>query len=114
MASREELLASIRPDMKLTINFFMQIYGYELTWPGFAETALSRMEILGCSKARDYYTCIIAEWCYNHEKMLRNVAKWYKKQDFTKKGDDKDWKRQQEAELLMRKKELLLMKKLQT
>ena len=44
MASREELLQSIRPDMKLSKAFFMRIYGYEITWPGFAEVALQRLE----------------------------------------------------------------------
>ena len=39
MASREELLASIRPGMELTKNFFLRIYGYELSFPGFAEVA---------------------------------------------------------------------------
>ena len=44
MASREELLQSIRPDMTLTKAFFMRIYGYEITWPGFAEAGRDRMQ----------------------------------------------------------------------
>lgn len=100
MASGEELLASIRPGMELTKNFFLRIYGYELSFPGFAEVALTRLEEAGCSKARNYYICIVAEWGYNHEKMLAGVAAWYRKQDFTKKGDDELRKRQQEAEFL--------------
>ncbi|MEJ8760608.1 hypothetical protein [Enterocloster sp. HCN-30185] len=39
MASREELLQSIRPDMRLDKCFFLRIYGYELTGPGFSEVA---------------------------------------------------------------------------
>ena len=88
MASREELLSSIKPDMKLTKNFFLQIYGYELTWPGFAENALTRLEILGCNKARNYYTCMVAEYNHNHEKEMKNVAKWLKEKEFGKKGED--------------------------
>ena len=68
MASKDELLSSITPDMRLTRDFFLNVYGYELTWPGFAENVLTRMEILGCSKARDYYTCVVAEYEHNHEK----------------------------------------------
>lgn len=71
MASKDELLSSITPDMRLTRDFFLNVYGYELTWPGFAENVLTRMEILGCSKARDYYTCVVAEYEHNHEK------EWY-------------------------------------
>lgn len=62
MASREELLQSIRPDMTLTKAFFMRIYGYEITWPGFAEVALQRLEEIGCSKAREYYGGFVAEY----------------------------------------------------
>ena len=47
MASREELLESIRPDMKLTKNFFMKIYGYEISFPGFAEIPLTELEKSG-------------------------------------------------------------------
>lgn len=85
MASRQELLSSIHPGMKLDKNFFLKVYGYELSMPGFAEDILSRLEILGCSKARNYYTCIVAEWEHNHDRMLRNVAEWYRRQDFEKK-----------------------------
>ena len=53
--SKEELLASIRPDMKLTWDFFKRIYGYEITWPGFADRALTALEAVGCSRARDHY-----------------------------------------------------------
>lgn len=89
MASKEELLASIQPGMKLTKNFFLRIYGYEISFPGFAENALTRMEILGCSKARNYYTGVVSEYDYNHEKDMKNVAAWYRKQDFViKKGED--------------------------
>lgn len=98
MASREELLKSIKPGMKLTKNFFLQIYGYELTWPGFAENALTRLEILGCNKARNYYTCMVAEYNHNHEKEMKNVAKWLKEKEFGKKGDDQSRKIQREVE----------------
>ena len=85
MASRQELLSSISPQMRLDKSFFMKVYGYELTWPGFAEGALARLEILGCSRAREYYTCIVVEYKYNHEKELKRAAEWYGKQDFRRK-----------------------------
>lgn len=96
MASRQELLSSINPGMKLDHNFFLRIYGYELTWPGFAENALTRMEILGCSKARNYYTCIVNEYNHRHEKEMKNVAAWYRGQ--FEKGDEQSRKRQREVE----------------
>ena len=85
MASRQELLSSISPQMRLDKSFFMKVYGYELTWPGFAEEALARLEILGCSRAREYYACIVVEYEHNHEKELKRAAEWYGKQDFRRK-----------------------------
>lgn len=80
MASREELLNSIEPSMRLDKAFFLKVYGYELTWPGFAEDALARLEILGCSRAREYYNRFVSEYEKNHEEQMKNVAKWYREQ----------------------------------
>ena len=80
MASRRELLDSISCDMRLDKSFFMKIYGYELTWPGFAEDALTRLEFLGCSRAREYYNRFVNEYEKEHDQQMKNVAKWYKKQ----------------------------------
>lgn len=100
MASREELLRSIQPGMRLDKNFFLKIYGYELTWPGFAEVALTKLQGAGCNKARNYYTCIVVEYQYNDESVLKNVAKWYVKQDFYGKKVNESRKKQQEVELM--------------
>ena len=89
---------SIRPDMKLTKNFFMRIYGYEISFPGFAETALEELEKAGCSKARAYYQRFVGEYEKKHDEEMKSVAKWYRKQ-LERKGDGNDWKKQREAEL---------------
>ena len=81
MASRRELLDSLKPGMHLNKNFFLKVYGYEITRPGFAEDVIKRLEILGCSKAREYYTCIVTEFEYKHEQEMKEVAKWYAKQN---------------------------------
>ena len=77
MASREELLHSIRPGMSLDKNFFLKIYGYELTTPGFADNALWRLEFMGCSRARAYYTGIAQEHESSREDHLKEAAAWY-------------------------------------
>ena len=97
-----ELLQSIRPGMKLNKNFFLRIYGYELTWPGFAEVALTKLQGAGCDKARNYYTCVVAEYEYNNEKVLKNVTEWYIKQDYYGKKVDGSRKRQQSIQNLTR------------
>ena len=92
MASREELLQSIRPDMKLSKAFFMRIYGYEITWPGFAEVALQRLEEIGCSKAREYYSGFVAEYEAQDAAEMKEAGKWYaeqmKKKEEKKESDE--------------------------
>ena len=106
MPSRQELLDAIQPNMKLTKNFFMRIYGYEITWPGFAEQSLIELERVGCSKAREYYQRFFSEYKQEHDEMMKRVAEWYRKQT-EKKGSESDWKRQREAEQLTKKSQLL-------
>lgn len=68
LSSRETLLHSIKPGMKLYKSFFLKIYGYECTTPGFARRALERLRLIaGCTKGDAYYQTIVAE--YEH---LRN------------------------------------------
>ena len=85
VASRRELLDSLKPGMHLDKNFFLKVYGYEITRPGFAEDVIKRLEILGCSKAKEYYTCIVAEFEYKNNQNMKEVAKWYKKQGSDRK-----------------------------
>lgn len=84
--TREKLLASIRPGMRLVKNLFLQIYGYDISAPGFADEAITKLKDLGYSKAGEYYEQIISEWKEGHEKMLLEVAAWYRKQISNKKG----------------------------
>lgn len=112
MMSREILLDGIQPKMRLTKNFFMQIYGYELTWPGFAEQALSRLEKAGCSSARAYYRRFTIEYECKHEEEMKNVAQWLKENKRKGSGDlrKKEQEAEQQEKLLQRKKQLLMRK----
>lgn len=76
MPSREELLQSIQSDMKLNKAFFMKVYGYEITYPGFKERAISKLEEAGCSKAEEYYNRFVGEYEENKDKELKEVARW--------------------------------------
>lgn len=111
MASRRELLDSLKPGMHLDKNFFLKIYGYDITRPGFADDVIRRLEILGCSKARDYYTCIVSEYNHKHDQEMKRVSEWYAKQDTDKKGVSES-RKQQEAEQ-QRTKSQILTEKLQ-
>lgn len=77
MPSREELLNSIRPGMRLDKAFFLQIYGYEISYPGFKETAINALIEAGCSKAGAYYDQIIGEYQGKCDAELKEVARWY-------------------------------------
>ena len=89
---REPLMRSLRPDVKLYKSTFKKILGYDITTPGFAEDALTRLEILGCSRAREYYEIVKVErareyyeivkveWQQEHDAQMKSVAHWYKGQ----------------------------------
>lgn len=89
MPSREELLQSIQPDMKLDKAFFLRVYGYEISYPGFSETAIKALEDAGCSKARNYYEQITTEYENKYHEGQREAAERYSKQLYEK------WERQE-------------------
>ena len=95
---KDDLLHSFSTGMKLYKSTFLKIYGYELSYPGFAEKALSWLEMLGCSKARAYYSGVVAEYEHQHEKEMKSVAAWYRKfcedqqEKLKQKGGNGDWK----------------------
>lgn len=73
--TRQQLLESIHPGMKLDKTFFIQIYGYELTWPGSADESIRKLEEAGCSKAREYYNKTVAEYQRKRDRELRPIAR---------------------------------------
>lgn len=100
---REPFLHSFSCDMKLYRSTFKKILGYDITTPGFAEDALTRLEILGCSRAREYYEAVKAEWQQEHDAQMKSVVHWYKGQcenewENTKRKGVDALRKQQEAE----------------
>ena len=116
MASREELLQSIQPGMKLDKAFFLKVYGYEISFPGFRDIAIRALEDAGCSKARSYYDAIVAEYERKYQEGLKEAAEWYSKQldqKWEKKERTGEKSRKQETIQNLTKKELTeLCKKL--
>ncbi|MBQ8188546.1 MAG: hypothetical protein IJZ44_02090 [Lachnospiraceae bacterium] len=80
MPNKDELLQSITPGMKLDKAFFLKVYGYEISYPGFSETAIKALEDAGCSKARSYYERITAEYEAEQAAKLKPVAAWLRKE----------------------------------
>ena len=115
MHNREELLQSIHPYMKLYKAFFLKIYADEITYPGFAETALRALEDAGCSKARSYYTSIVDAYERKRDEELKPVAKWLREKidsDFEKLCKmNKGGEEKRKQELLIQKKILLMQLK---
>lgn len=112
---RKPFLHSFSCDMKLYKSTFMKILGYDITTPGFAEDALTRLEILGCSRAREYYETVKAEWQKEHDAQMKSVTHWYKGQcenEFERRKvklrTEKEAEQQQELlELLETKRQIL-------
>ena len=112
---RKPFLHSFSCDMKLYKSTFMKILGYDITTPGFAEDALTRLEILGCSRAREYYETVKAEWQKENDAQMKSVTHWYKGQcenEFERRKvklrTEKEAEQQQELlELLETKRQIL-------
>ena len=101
--SREPLMRSLRPDVKLYKSTFKKILGYDITTPGFAEDALTRLEILGCSRAREYYEAVRSEWQKEHDAQMKRAAEWSRDQwanewENTKRKAVRESRKKQEAE----------------
>ena len=97
--------------MKLTESFFKAIYGYELTYPGFAETALRKFDGMGSKTARSYYEQFSKKYEDERNQTLRNVGVWYVEQ-LERKWEERKIKQEQrqrkiEAYQNMTDKELL-------
>ena len=80
LPSKDELLNSIRPDMRLTKDFFRRVYGYEISYPDFAEQAITLLETAGCLKAGNYYEAWVNEFEAIYEAGMREVSAWYAEQ----------------------------------
>ncbi|MBD5515223.1 MAG: hypothetical protein HDR06_11450 [Lachnospiraceae bacterium] len=98
--SKQQLLDSIQPGMRLTKGFFKKIYGYEITDPSFPDKAIAALEVAGCGKARQYYK----EWIEEYE-MARD-AELKSALGRCLRGDEE----RRKIELLQKKKQLLMQK----
>lgn len=97
--NRQQLLDSIQPGMKLDRAFFLKVYGYEISFPGFADEAIQTLEEAGCVKARGYYDMTVTEYQARNDKELRPIAKQIIKQS------EAEWKHlQKEGEERRRRK----------
>lgn len=95
MNSKEELIAMIKPDMKLTESFFKAIYGYELTYPGFAEMAMIKFMAMGSKNARVYYKQFSEKYENEARQTFRNVGVWYIEQ-LERKWEERKMKRERQ------------------
>ncbi len=87
LPTKQMLLDSISHDMKLYKSTFLKIYGYEISYPGFAELALQKLEDVGCERARKYYEQFTTEYEQEYREKVKDVSGWYQK-----KLDD-EWER---------------------
>lgn len=78
--TRQQLLDSIHPGMRLDKAFFLSIYADEITWPGSSEEAIRKLEEAGCSRAREYYDQTVTEYQSRRDRELRPIARWIRKQ----------------------------------
>ena len=98
--SRQQLLDSIQPGMKLDRLFFLKVYGYEISFPGFADEAVKALEDAGCSKAREYYEMAVGEYQARQDEELKRAAAWYRMEY------EREWKKNQKGSEERRRQEI--------
>lgn len=80
LPTKEKLLQSIGSDMILRKSFFVKVYGYEMSYPGYAHKVIKMLEGVGCSKAHSYYEMVVKEReSYLNEK-IKPIAEWLRNQ----------------------------------
>lgn len=78
MAKKDNLLECLTQGKGPQIpNVYKAIYGYELTYPGYADTAIKAMELTEPKNARKEYGKWVAEYEKEYNAMMKNVAEWY-------------------------------------
>ncbi len=114
---KQQLLESIRFHSGKQMNkaFFLKIYGYEISFPGFAEEAIKALNDAGCSRAREYYNVAVAEYRRKQDEELKPVArelhrKW--ERDWEKLVKEGEEKRRQEIQSLTKEELTELCQKL--
>lgn len=80
LPTKELLLQSIRPDMKLYKSTFLRIFGFEISYHGFADIALSKLEEVGCQRAREYYEQFTTEYGASQAAKIEPVAAWFREE----------------------------------
>ena len=100
--------------MRLTKDFFKRVYGWEMDYPGFADRAVNALEAAGCSRAREYYDTWVQEYEAERDAVLKRVSVWYgdelKRRRAEKERQVRKERKEQEIELLEKKKRLLMQK----
>lgn len=66
--------------MKLDRAFFLKVYGYEITWPGFKDIAIKALNEVGCSRAEEHYNRIVSEYEQKQDESIKPVAERLAKQ----------------------------------
>lgn len=91
--SRESLLASIRPGMSLDRDFFLKVYGYSVTRPGFKYEVFERLGRAGYDRLYEFYIRYVTEYEEQERQAMKEAAAWLVNQ---KRKDDVRMKRNNE------------------
>mgnify|MGYP001697235096 CR=1 FL=1 len=98
--TKDKLLNAIKPDMRLFRSLFVKIYGYELSYPGFAKTAIEKLEMAGCSKAEEYYNSVVNEHDKKQKEVITSAAEYLRRHEDERRSNWKSKEKRQEVEQL--------------
>lgn len=91
MAKKDDLLEYLTQGKGPQIpNVYKAIYGYELTYPGYADIAIKAMELTEPKNAREEYEKWVADYEKGYDAMMKNVAEWY--DNYLERRNTEKWK----------------------
>jgi len=77
MTNQDIFVQNLQSGPELNEALMFQIYGYELTYPGFQEKALSILEHAGCRHARSFYIQIVSAYEKTLHDEILEISQWY-------------------------------------
>lgn len=103
LPSKDKLLQSIRPGMKLFQSFFMKLYGYGISDSTVVSNVLDRLRAAGCTKGETYYSDIVKEYQRQQAEEQKKVVVHKSEKEGSEERRIKNMSSEELAEGLVRK-----------
>ena len=74
MASKDTFLESVTPDTKENEQFCLKVYGFNISYPGYAELVMQKLEGFGFFDARKQYQRHVKNYERKHNAKVKEAT----------------------------------------